>query len=87
MECLALIWVVLILRTYVEGNRFIIRAEHHALKCILDRKEGAGHLARWRLRHIKLDFEVFHEAEAFPIAPHALSGLPTTNVDDADIGE
>jgi len=58
-ECLAVVWVSLKLRPYLEGDRFLVRTDHDCLRRILN-IEGSGNpcLARWRLRLRKLEFDV-----------------------------
>jgi hypothetical protein len=55
---LAISWEILQLRPYLEGQRFLIRTEHHSLRWVLNLSDAQGRLARWRLRLLEFDFEV-----------------------------
>jgi hypothetical protein len=57
-ECLAIVWFVIRLRPYLEGQRFIIRTDHHSLRWVLNLADAQGRLARWRLRLLEFDYEV-----------------------------
>lgn len=45
-ECLAAAYAVLILRPYLEGTNFIIRAYHYAFRWIVSVADAPGRLAR-----------------------------------------
>lgn len=55
-ESIAIVWAVLLLRPYLEGTRFTIRADHDSLNRILKLSDASGRLSRLRLRLPKLDF-------------------------------
>jgi RNase H-like domain found in reverse transcriptase len=59
-ECLAIVWAVLHLRLYLEGQGFVIRTDHHSMRWILNLADAQGRLARWRLRLQEFDFEVLY---------------------------
>jgi RNase H-like domain found in reverse transcriptase len=52
------VWAILHLRPYVEGQKFIIRTDHHSLRWVLNLSDPQGRLARWRLRLLEFDYEV-----------------------------
>jgi RNase H-like domain found in reverse transcriptase len=56
-ECLAIVWAVTHLRTYLEGNKFTVRTDHHALRWVMNLSDAQGHLARWRLRISEFDLK------------------------------
>lgn len=58
-ESLAVIWVLLMLRLYVEGWRVTIRTGHDALLWILNIEDTTGNLSRWILRIQEPEFYVF----------------------------
>jgi RNase H-like domain found in reverse transcriptase len=49
---------VIQLRPYLEGQRFIIRTDHHSLRWVLNLADAQGRLARWHLRLLEFDYEV-----------------------------
>mgnify|MGYP003551043187 FL=1 len=57
-DCLAIVWAILTLRPYLEGQMFLIRTDHHSLRWVLNLADAQGRLARWRLRLLEFDFEV-----------------------------
>jgi hypothetical protein len=57
-ECLAIVWAVMQLRPYLEGNYFVIQTDHNSLRWVLNLSDAHGRLARWRLRLLEFDFEV-----------------------------
>jgi RNase H-like domain found in reverse transcriptase len=57
-ECLAIVWEIFQLRPYLEGQKFIIRTDHHSLRWVLNLADAQGRLARWRFRLLEFDFEV-----------------------------
>jgi transposase InsO family protein len=59
-ECLAIVWAILQLRPYLEGQHFIIRTDHHSLRWVLNLADAQGRLARWRLRLLEFDYEVHY---------------------------
>ena len=78
-ECLAIVWAVLQLRPYLEGKRFVIRTDHHALRWVLSLADAQGRLARWRLRLLEFDFEVQYSPGKAHYAADTLSRLEPTD--------
>ena len=66
---------VLQLRPYLEGKRFVIRTDHHALRWVLSLADAQGRLARWRLRLLEFDFEVQYSPGKAHYAADTLSRL------------
>jgi RNase H-like domain found in reverse transcriptase len=75
-ECLAIVGDILTLRPHLDGERFLIRTDHHSLRWVLNLADAQGRLARWRLSLLEFDFEV----EYFPGKEHhaveVMSRLP-----------
>ena len=57
-ECLAIVWVVQILRPYLERSIFELYTDHIALKWIMNLTDAGGTLARCRPRPLEFDFTV-----------------------------
>lgn len=84
-ECLAVIWAVLILRSYLKGSRFTIRTDHQALRWILNMSDATGKMEIWRLRLSELELDVVHRAGVKHQAAEALSRLPFSGDDETTI--
>lgn len=80
--CLAVIWALLLLRLYLEGPQFNIRADHDALRGTLDMTDANDKLARWRLHLLEFDFEIVHRARTKHQAVRVLCRLHTTGKDE-----
>jgi RNase H-like domain found in reverse transcriptase len=74
--CLAIVWAVAHLRPYLEGKRFTLRTDPHALRWVMNLADAQGRLARWRLRMAESDFQVEYSPGATHHAADALSRLP-----------
>ena len=86
-ECLAIVWSILLLRPYLEGQRFTVRTDHDSLKWVLNLADAKGRLARWRLRLSEFDFDVEHRAGVKHQAADALSRMETTGLDTRPLGD
>lgn len=75
-ECYAVVWAVLTLRPYVEGARFNVRTDHHALRWMLTVTDPNSRLMRWRLRLSEFDYEIIYRPGRVHQVPDALSRLP-----------
>jgi RNase H-like domain found in reverse transcriptase len=74
-ECLEIVWAILHLRPYLEGQKFIIRTDHHSLRWVLNLSDAQGHLARWRLRLLEFDYEVQYHPGALHHGADMMSRL------------
>jgi hypothetical protein len=75
-EFLAIVWDILQLRPYFEGQKFLIRTDHHSLRWVLNLADAQGRLARWRLRLLEFDFDVAYSPGKGHHAADTLSRLP-----------
>jgi hypothetical protein len=82
-ECLAIVWAVLHLRSYLEGRHFVIRTDHHSLRWVLNLADAQGRLARWRLRLQEFDYEVLYLPGKAHHAADTMSRLKPSSVEDA----
>lgn len=86
-EGLAIVWALLLSRSYLEGCRFIFRPDNHTLRCILNPADATGRLAHWRVRLLELDFERVHRTGVKHKAADALSSVPTVGIDSIELEE
>lgn len=87
IKCLAIIWVVLLLRPYFEASRFTICTNHSSLIWILNLSESFGRLAQWQLWLSKSNLDVVYHAATKDQTANALSrslvnGANTTPLED-----
>ena len=68
-------WAILHLRPYLEGQKFIIRTDHHSLRWVLNLSDAQGRLARWRLRLLEFDYEVQYHPGALHHGADTMSRL------------
>ena len=80
-ECLGIIWAVLLLRPYLEMERFTLRTDHEALKWLFDDNSKGAKLDRWRLRLQQFDFDVAHLPGKQNRVADALSRIETSTGD------
>lgn len=74
-ERLAVVWSVTMLKLYLGSSQLKIRADHQALKLILDLKVLAGRLTRWPVSLLKPNFEVIHGPGVYHQAAYKMSRL------------
>jgi RNase H-like domain found in reverse transcriptase len=74
-ECLEIVWAILHWRPYLEGQKFIIRTDHHSLQWVLNLSDAKGRLARWRLRLLEFDYEVQYHPGALHHGADMMSKL------------
>lgn len=63
-ECLASVWVVLLLRPYLEKCRHAVRIYHDTSKWISNVTDSTGKIAHSRLRLSGLELDVVHRARS-----------------------
>lgn len=59
-ECLAMVWAVLRLWSYLEGSRFTVRTDLDSLMWLLYLTDSTVQLKRWRLRLSEFEFDVIY---------------------------
>jgi hypothetical protein len=74
---LAIVWAILKIRPYLEGQRFLIRTDHHSLRWLLNLSDAQGRLARWRLRLLEFYFEFEYSPGKEAHGPDTMSLLQT----------
>jgi len=60
LETLAVVWATKYFMYYLYGKKFIVRAEHAALKFLCNFADNNNRLMRWSLRLSEFDFEIEH---------------------------
>lgn len=85
--CLAVVRAILLLQTYLEGAKFNVRTDYHALKLIFNLADETAKLARGRLHLMKYDIAIVHRANVKNQTADELSPLPTKGTDDSGINE
>ena len=60
LECLAIVWALKKLRSYVYGRRFSVCTDSSAVRWLWSKKEVTGKFARWILALQEYDFEIRH---------------------------
>ena len=86
-ECMPIVWAILLLRPYLEGQRFTIQMYSDSLRWVLNLADAKGRLARWRLRLSEHDYLVEHRTGIKRQPADALSRLETTGVDISSLRE
>ena len=80
-ECYSVEWAITTLRPYIEGQKFVVRTDHDALRWLLTLSHPSGRLMRWRLRLSEFDFEIQYRQGRVHQVPDALSRLITPGSD------
>jgi hypothetical protein len=78
------VWAILHLRPYLEGQKFIIRTDHHSLRWVLNFSDAQGRLARWRLRLLEFDYEVQYRPGALQHGADMMSRLQSEDPANAE---
>jgi len=76
-ECLGVLWAVLRLRQFLDGQRFLIRTDHEALSWIYSTTDSRGRLMRRRLRLSEYTFDMVYKPGASHHLPDFLSRAST----------
>ena len=86
-EFLTVVWACLLLRPYIELQRFIVFTDHEMLKWLLTYKESTDRLARWRLRLLEYDFDIQYRKRIKHQAADAPSRSEKNGHDTAEIDD
>jgi len=76
-ECLGVVWAVLKLRHFLDGQPFLIRTDHQALRWIYSTTDSSGRLMRWRLRLSEYTLDMVYKPGASHHLPDFLSRAST----------
>lgn len=60
MECITVVWTLLLLRPYLKGSLFALRTDHSAFRWILNLADATGKLIWWCLRLSQYEVDVVH---------------------------
>jgi hypothetical protein len=74
-ECLVIVWAILQILPYLEGQKILLRTDHHSLRWVLNLADAHGRLARWRLHLLEFDFYVAYSPGKDHHAANTLSRL------------
>ena len=82
-----MVWAITTLRPYIEGQKFVVRTAHDALRWLLTLSDPSGRLMRWRLRLSEFDFEIQYRPGRVQQVPDALSRLITPGSDPKPVDD
>ena len=78
LECLAIVWALGKLRSYIYGRKFVIQTDNSAVRWLMGKRELTGKFARWVLSLQEYDFEISHIPGVENCVADALSRDPVT---------
>jgi hypothetical protein len=84
-EALAIVWAVMLLRSYLERSHFVVRTDHSSLQWLLSISGENARLVRWRLKLAEFSFEVQYKPGRVNQAADALSRIATDGADKSRI--
>lgn len=84
-ECIAVVWATLFLCLYLDGTKFMVRPDRHALDWICNLRNVTGKYARSHLCLMVYGFEMVHCAALELQIGDSLSQFPTKWTDESDI--
>jgi len=88
IERLRVVWAVGLLRPYIEGNKFLIRCDHKALKCMLTTTASTNNrFNRWRILLSEFDSDVEYKPSPQHAVADALSRIPTEGLDEGQTSQ
>lgn len=81
-ECLAVVWAILLLTPFLQGQGIAVCTDHDGLNWILKLAMLTGRLPRWRLRLSEFDFGIVSREGIQKWTEDALSLLETEGTDE-----
>ncbi|KZS19675.1 Uncharacterized protein APZ42_013835 [Daphnia magna] len=90
LECLAVVWALKKLRTYIYGRHFIVKTDSSSVKWMMGKKELKGKFSRWVLDLQGFDFTIEHVKGVDNQVGDALSRNPAETIvqtSDSQTGE
>lgn len=85
MECLEVVWALILLRPYLEGGGISVRTDHLSLKWILNLVECTRRLSHYRYSLIEFSFIVVKRAGTVQKSADAFSRLSNGTLDYTEI--
>jgi len=79
LECLAIVWGIRRMRSYLEGYTFTVVTDHQALKWLGKLESPTGRLGRWVLELQQYEFDIKYRRGTLNRVVDALSRLPKTS--------
>src|SRR5436190_4728634 len=76
LECLAVVWGIRKMRSYLEGYSFTVITDHQSLKWLQRIESPTGRLARWLFELQQFDYDVKYRRGALNRVADALSRQP-----------
>ena len=86
-ECLAVVWALQTLRSYLQGEKFTVHSDQASLRWLLTIAETSERLMRWRLRLSEFDFQILYKKGNLNTQADALSRLTTLIETTSDLDE
>lgn len=86
-ECLAIIWGIRKMRSYLEGYKFIVLTDHLSLKWLNSIESPTGRLARWALELQQFNFSVQYRKGKQNVVADVLSRQPLEVLNLANVRE
>lgn len=85
-ECLAVLWAVEKLWSYLEGLPCTVITDHHSLQWLHNLNDPSGRLARWAIRLQQYDFNIIHRKGKDNVVPDFLSkAVPVISTVNANV--
>lgn len=79
LECLAIVWGIWRMRSYLEGYAFTVVTDHQALKWLQKLESPSGRLGRWVFELQQYEFDVKYRRGILNRVADALSRCPKTS--------